>query len=156
MKRRGENAVAVVQLGDGTLGEGAPAQPDFISHAVRVGNLVFTSGQVSALGDLDIRGKVGGDLTLEEGQKAAEICAVNCLRAIAAVADPDSIVRIIKVLGMVNVAEGFDATPAVINGATNLLNTVVGDNGTHARSAVGMVLPFNYAVEVELVAELRA
>lgn len=135
--------------------EAAPLEVLSFHAAVRTGNLVFTSGQVSALGDIDIRGKVGGDLTLEQGQKAAEVCAVNCLRAIAAVADPDSIVRIIKVLGMVNVADGFDATPAVINGATDLLNAVVGDNGTHARSAVGMVLPFNFAVEVELVAELR-
>jgi enamine deaminase RidA (YjgF/YER057c/UK114 family) len=135
-----------------------PAPLDVLSFhaAVRTGNLVFTSGQVPMLGETTVRGKVGGDLDLEAGYKAAEICAVNCLRAVAAVADPDSIVRIVKVLGMVNVADGFDDTSSVINGATDLLNAVIGEGSTHARSAVGMVLPNNWAVEVELVAELRA
>jgi enamine deaminase RidA (YjgF/YER057c/UK114 family) len=134
-----------------------PAGIKFLSFnaAVRTGNLVFTSGQIPALGEIEIRGKVGGEIDLETGYKAAEICAVNCLRAVAAVADPDSIVRIVKVLGMVNVAEGFDDTSSVINGATDLLNAVTGDGKTHARSAVGVVLPNNWAVEVELVAELR-
>ena len=136
--------------------EPAPLEVLSFHAAARTGNLVFTSGQIPMLGDTAIRGKVGDDLDLDAGYKAAEICAVNCLRAIAAVADPDSIVRIVKVLGMVNVAEGFDDTSSVINGATDLLNAVLGEGNTHARSAVGMVLPSNWAVEVELVAELRA
>jgi len=136
--------------------EPAPLEVLSFHTAVRTGNLVFTSGQVPMLGDAAIRGEVGGDLDLETGYKAAQICAVNCLRAIAAIADPDSIIRIVKVFGMVNVADGFNDTSSVINGATDLLNAVVGEGNTHARTAVGMVLPNNWAVEVELVAELRA
>lgn len=123
--------------------------------AVRTGNLVFTSGNVPSHGGVDIKGKVGGDLNVEAGQKAAELCAYNCLRAIGAVADINSIVRIVKVLGMVNVADGFDNTSGVINGASHFLTRVFGEDiGKHARSAVGMVIPANWAVEVEMVVEV--
>lgn len=136
--------------------EPAPLEMHAFHVAVRTGNLVYTSGQVPRLGDIEIRGKVGSDLDLETGYRAAEICAVNCLRAIGAVADVNSVVRIVKVLGMVNVADGFVDTPDVINGATDLLNAVVGAGRTHARSAAGMALPYNWAVEVELIAEIAA
>ncbi len=119
--------------------------------ATRVGNLIFTSGQVSRLDKLEIRGKVGADVDLATAQKAAEICAYNCLRAAGAVADINSITRVVKVLGMVNVADGFDKTSDVINGCSDFLNKVFGPNGYHARSAVGMVLPANWAVEIEMV-----
>lgn len=124
--------------------------------AVQVGNLVYTSGQIPLMGDLQIKGKVGTDLTLLEAQKAAEICAFNCIRAIGAVADIESVKRIVKVLGMVNVAEGFDDTSGVINGCSDFLKKIWGENGTHARSAVGMVLPGNWSVEVEMIVELKS
>ena len=83
--------------------------------AVRTGNLVFTSGQVSSWGGKTIKGKVGSDLTVAEGYEAAKFCALNCLRAVKAVTGSvDSIQRIVKVLGMVNVAPGFDDTPGCI------------------------------------------
>ena len=119
--------------------------------ATRVGNLIFTSGQVPRLDGLEIKGKVGADINLATAQKAAEICAFNCLRAAGAVADIESITRVAKVLGMVNVAPGFDQTSEVINGASEFLHKVFGENGYHARSAVGMTLPANWAVEIEMV-----
>ena len=124
--------------------------------AVRVGDLVFTSGQVSAWGDKTIKGKVGADVSQEEAIEAARFCALNNLRAVKAVTGSlDKIVRVVKVLGMVNVAPGFDATPAVIHGCSDFLREVFGDAGRHARSAVGMTLPLNYAVEIEMVFEVR-
>lgn len=126
-------------------------------HAVRTGNLVYTSGQVSRWGDREIKGKLGQDLTVEEGYEAARFCALNCLQAIHSLTgDVDKVTRIVKVLGMVNVAPGFDNTPGVIHGCSDLLLAVLGAAGVHARSAVGMTIPFDYAVEVELVAEVQA
>jgi enamine deaminase RidA (YjgF/YER057c/UK114 family) len=122
--------------------------------AVRTGHLVFTSGQLPSLGDVAIKGRVGTEVDLATAQEAARLCAVNCLRAISTVADLDSVTRIVKVFGMVNTAEGFSDTAGVINGATDLFNAAFGAGNTHARSAVGMSLPDNWAVEVEVVAEL--
>ena len=135
--------------------EPMPLQRRAFHVAVRTGNLVFTSGQLPTLGDVEIKGAVGGDVDLATAQKAAEICAFNCLRAVAAVADLDDVTRAVKVLGLVNCADGFRDTSSVINGATDLLNAVFGVDNTHARSAVGALLPDNWAVEVELVVELR-
>lgn len=119
--------------------------------ATRVGNLVFTSGQIPLLDGIEIRGKVGTDIDLKQAQKAAEICAYNCLRAAGAVVNIESITRVVKLLGMVNVADGFDQTSEVINGCSLFLHKVFGENGYHARTAVGMVLPSNWAVEIEMV-----
>jgi enamine deaminase RidA (YjgF/YER057c/UK114 family) len=125
-------------------------------QATRSGNLVYVSGQVPSWGDKTIKGKVGGDLTAEQGYEAAKFCTLNCLRAVKAVAGSlDNVVQIVKVFGMVNVAPGFDATPAVINGCSDLLREVFGDAGKHARSAVGMTVPLNFAVEVEMIVEVR-
>lgn len=123
--------------------------------AVRTGDLVFTSGHVPMLGEVEIKGKVGEDLDVEQAQRAAELCAFNCLCAVGAVVDIESISRVIKVFGMVNVADGFNDTSAVIDGATSFLNAIFSPQQTHARSAVGMVIPANWAVEVEMVVELR-
>lgn len=125
-------------------------------QAVRTGNLIFTSGQVSRWGDKELKGKVGRDLSVEEGYEAARMAALNALRAIKTVAGSlDNVVRFIKVLGMVNVAPDFDNTPGVIHGCSDLLRAVFGEVGYHARSAVGMTIPFNYAVEIEMVVEVK-
>jgi enamine deaminase RidA (YjgF/YER057c/UK114 family) len=125
-------------------------------QAVRTGNLIYTSGQVSSWGGKTIKGKVGRDLTVEEGYEAARMSALNCLRAIKTVAGSvDKVSRIVKVLGMVNVAPDFDNTPGVIHGCSDFLREVFGETGFHARSAVGMTIPFNYAVEVEMVVEVK-
>lgn len=127
-----------------------------LMHAVRTGNLIYTSGQVSAWDGKEIKGKVGQDLTVKEGYEAARMCALNCLSAVKTLAGSlDNVSRIIKVLGMVNVAPGFDNTPGVIHGCSDLLLEVFGDAGRHARSAVGMTIPVNYAVEIEMIVEVN-
>jgi enamine deaminase RidA (YjgF/YER057c/UK114 family) len=125
-------------------------------QAVRTGNLVFTSGQVSRWGEKEIKGKVGRDLSVEEGYEAARMCTLNALRAIKTAAGSlDNVVRFVKVLGMVNVAPDFDNTPGVIHGCSDFLREVFGEAGHHARSAVGMTIPFNFAVEIEMVVEVK-
>ncbi len=130
--------------------------------AVRTGNLVFISGHGPALekagGELElIRGKVGRDLTLEQGYEAAKLVALHLLRALKEViGDLDKVVRIVKLLGMVNTADGFKDQPKVINGASDLFVALWGDAGRHARSAVGLYeLPFGIAVEIEAIVEVR-
>jgi enamine deaminase RidA (YjgF/YER057c/UK114 family) len=124
--------------------------------AVRTGNLIYTSGQTSQWAGQEVKGKVGADLTVEEGYAAARLCALNCLRAVKTLTGSlDSIVQCVKVLGMVNVAPGFANTPGVMHGCSDLLVEVFGEVGRHARSAVGMTIPFNYAVEVELIVEVQ-
>ena len=127
-----------------------------IMHAVRTGNLIYTSGQVSRWGDREIKGKLGRDLTVEQGYEAARFSALSCLAAIKTLAGSlDNVVRVIKVLGMVNVAPDFDNTPGVIHGCSDLLLELFGEAGRHARSAVGMTIPNNYAVEVEMIVEVK-
>ena len=125
-------------------------------HAVKTGNLIFTSGQVSAWGGTEIRGKVGTDLTEEQSYEAAKMSALNCLQAVHSLAGSiDEVVQVVKLLGMVNVAPGYDNTPGAIHGASDLFLEVFGEAGHHARSAVGMTIPFNFAVEVEAIFEVR-
>jgi enamine deaminase RidA (YjgF/YER057c/UK114 family) len=124
--------------------------------AVRSGNLIFTSGQVPNWEGQTVMGKVGQDLSVEQGYAAARLCTLNCLRAVKTLAGSlDAVTRIVKVLGMVNVAPDFNNTPAVIHGCSDLLLEVFGEAGRHARSAVGMTIPLNYAVEVEMVVEVK-
>jgi enamine deaminase RidA (YjgF/YER057c/UK114 family) len=122
--------------------------------AVQVGNLVYSSGSVSRFNDHEIKGHVGADLTVEQGYQAARLSTLNALQVVHSLVGLDRVVRIVKVLGMVNVAPGFDNTPAVIHGCSDLLLEVFGDAGKHARSAVGMVIPYNFATEVELIVEV--
>lgn len=127
-----------------------------LMHAKRTGNLIYTSGQISNWGGKAIKGKVGRDLTVEEGYEAARFSALNCLAAIKTLAGSlDNVVQVVKVLGMVNVAPDFDDTPAVIHGCSDLLIEVFGEAGRHARSAVGMTIPHNWAVEVEVIVEVK-
>ena len=125
-------------------------------RAVRTGALIYTSGQVSSWNGREIKGKLGMDLTVEQGYEAARLCALGCLRAIKSLSGSlDMVARVVKVLGMVNVAPGFDDTPGVIHGCSDLLLEVFGEAGRHARSAVGMTIPYNYAVEIEMIVEVR-
>ncbi len=126
--------------------------------AIRAGEFVYTSGQVPIVGgELKYKGKVGTDLTLEDGQKAAIICALNGLSAIKGVmGDLDKIERIIKVTVFVNSANGFTDQPKVANGASEFLGSVFGDAGIHTRSAVGVSeLPINSAVEIEMIVKVK-
>ena len=126
--------------------------------AIRAGEFVYTSGQVPLVGgELKYAGKVGTDLTLEEGQKAAIICSLNALSAIkGVVGDLNKIEQIIKLTVFVNSANGFTDQPKVANGASELLGNIFGDAGIHTRSAVGVSeLPINSAVEIEMIVKLK-
>lgn len=120
-------------------------------------DLVYVGGHGPIDGEKTIRGKVGGDLSLEDGRRAARLTALSILATLQAeLGDLDRIARIVKVFGMVNVAAGFNQTPAVIDGCSDLLVEVFGEAGRHTRSAVGLAeLPFDIAVEIELIARLR-
>ena len=119
-------------------------------------DLVYVGGHGPVDGATIIRGKVGADLNLEEGRTAARMTALSILATLESeLGDLDRIIRIVKVFGMVNVAPGFNQTPAVIDGCSDLLVDVFGEAGRHARSAVGLAeLPFDIAVEIELIARL--
>lgn len=125
--------------------------------AVRTGNLVYTSGQVPLVdGKLAGTGKLGADLTTEQGAELARICALNALAAVKSeVGDLSRVVRIVKVVVFVASDPAFTDQPKVGNGASELLGAVLGEAGKHARSAVGVAsLPLDAPVEVELIAEV--
>lgn len=126
--------------------------------AVRTGSLVYTSGQLPMQsGELPQTGKVGAEVTPEQGHALARICALNALAAVDALVGLDAVARVVKVVGFVASAPNFNGQPGVVNGASELLGEVFGDAGTHARSAVGVSeLPLNAPVEVELIVELQA
>ncbi|KKB98571.1 RidA family protein [Mycolicibacter arupensis] len=126
--------------------------------AVRTGNLVYTSGQLPMqAGALPQTGKVGGQVSPEEGHALARICALNALAAVDALVGLDAVARVVKVVGFVASAANFNGQPAVVNGSSELLGEVFGDAGKHARSAVGVSeLPLDAPVEVELIVELKA
>ncbi|NLC37886.1 MAG: RidA family protein, partial [Clostridia bacterium] len=125
---------------------------------VQVGNFIYTSGQIPLVnGELKFKGKVGKELTMEEGYEAAKICALNCLGvAKSLLGSLDKIERIVKVTGFVNSAPGFTSQPKVIDGASELLGEIFGEKGRHARSAVGVAeLPVDAAVEVEMIIQVK-
>lgn len=124
--------------------------------AVRTGNLVYTSGQLPLeSGQPTHSGKVGADVTPEEGKIAARTCALNALAAVDALVGIDSVVRVVKLVGFVASAPGFHGQPGVVNGASEFLGQVFGEAGAHARSAVGVAeLPLDVPVEVELIVEV--
>ena len=145
------------------LGLTLPPIPTPIANyvpAVRTGNLVFISGHgpiTMVDGKVSyIRGKVGRELTVEQGYDAAKIVTLNMLQSLKVViSDLDRVRRIVKLLGFVNCTEDFPDQPKVINGASDLLVELYGERGRHARSAVGMYqLPFGIAVEIEMVVEV--
>ena len=126
---------------------------------VRVGSLLFLSGHGPSRVDgvPAVRGKVGRDLSLEDGYKAAREVGINLLGTTRALLGSlDKVKRVVKVLGMVNSAEGFGDQPKVINGFSDLMVEVFGENGRHARSAVGMAeLPMGIPVETEMILEVE-
>ena len=144
------------------LGITLPESPQPIANyvpAVRTGNLLFVAGLGPAEREdgTTPSGKVGSDLTLEEGYEAARLVGVNLLaRLKSSLGDLDRVERIVKLLSMVNCTPDFNQHPQVANGCSDLLVEVFGDKGRHARSAVGMSsLPNDIPVEIEMVVEIR-
>ncbi len=124
--------------------------------AVRTGNLVYTAGQLPMVaGSLIQAGKVGAEVAPEDGKALARVCALNALAAVHSLVGIDSVTRVVKVVGFVASATGFNGQPGVINGASELFGEVFGDAGAHSRSAVGVSeLPLDAPVEVEVIFEV--
>ncbi len=126
--------------------------PVVITH-----NFAFIAGQIPTEGgQVKFRGKVGKDISIEAGQQAARLCTINALAQLkSALGSLDKVKRVVKVTGFVSCDSSFTDQPKVINGASNLLVQVFGENGRHARAAVGVSsLPLDSAVEVEFIAEI--
>ncbi len=130
----------------------APAPAANYVPFVKVGNIVYVSGQVAMVDGQFTTGKLGADMSVEDGAAAARTCAIGLLAQVKAACDGDlgKLVRVIKLTGFVNSTAEFGDQPAVINGASNFLVEVLGDIGRHSRSAVSAAsLPFGVAVEIE-------
>ena len=126
--------------------------------AVRTGSQVFVSGQVSNGPDGFIKGKLGADMSIEEGASAARACGLSLIAQLKAACegDLDRLVRVVKLVGFVNSTADFTDQPKVINGASDLMVQVFGDAGRHARSAVSAAsLPLGVAVEIEAIFEVK-
>lgn len=143
------------------LGVELPPSPPPVANyvnAVLSGNLLFLSGHgPSRDGTFAYYGKLGTDVSIEEGYACARLVMLNLLATAAEVlGDLDRVRRVVKVLGMVRSAEGFTDQPKVIDGASDLLVRIFGERGRHARSAVGMAeLPFGIPVEIEMILEVE-
>ena len=124
--------------------------------ATRVGNQVWTSGQLPVVGgELPASGKVGAEVSLEKAQELARVAVLNALAAIDDLVGLDHVTRVVKVVGFVASDPSFTEQAAVINGASDFLGEVFGDAGIHARSAVGVaVLPKDSPVEIEVIVEI--
>jgi enamine deaminase RidA (YjgF/YER057c/UK114 family) len=126
--------------------------------AVVSGNLVFTAGQIPLVdGKLMAEGRLGAEISAEQGKEIAQRCALNAIAAVKSVlGDLGRVKKVVKVVGFVASTPDFTAQPGVVNGASELLQAAFGDVGIHARSAVGVaVLPLNSPVEVELIVEFE-
>jgi len=124
---------------------------------VRTGNLLFLSGQLCLVDGVPVaKGKLGAQVTVEAGQAAARICAINLLSQVrVAVGDLDKVVRVVRLGGFVSSAPDFFGASVVMNGASDLMLAVFGDKGRHARSTIGVpVLPADAAVEIEATFEV--
>jgi enamine deaminase RidA (YjgF/YER057c/UK114 family) len=126
--------------------------------AIKVEKLVYTAGQLPTVnGQLQYKGKVGFDVSEEDGQKAAVLSLLNCLAVIKSICgDLDQIEQVVKLTVFVNSADGFTNQPKVANGASELLLRIFGDAGKHVRSAVGVnELPIDAPLEIEMVVKLK-
>ncbi len=125
---------------------------------VQVGNLLFVSGQTPEVdGVMQYVGRLGAEIDVETGKKAARLAALNCLGEVQAVLGSlDYVERIVRVIGYVRSAEGFGEQPLVINGASDLLIEIFGEAGRHARAALGTSeLPFGAPVELEMIVQVK-
>ncbi|RLJ41298.1 enamine deaminase RidA (YjgF/YER057c/UK114 family) [Litoreibacter meonggei] len=136
----------------------APAPAANYVPSVIVGDTVYISGQISQNDDGFITGKIGADLTVQQGAAAARTCAISLLAQLKAACGGDlsRLVRVVKLTGFVNSTPDFTEQPKVINGASDFLVEALGDAGKHARSAVSAgALPFNVAVEIEGIFQIK-
>jgi enamine deaminase RidA (YjgF/YER057c/UK114 family) len=135
-----------------------PAPKGVYLTAVEVDGMLYTAGSSCFVdGELRYTGKLGSDVTVEEGQEAARCTVLNLLSVIKQhIGDLDRIERVVKVLGFVASAPGFNRQPQVLNGASELLGEALGERGRHARSAVGVnELPMNTCIEIEMIVKVK-
>jgi enamine deaminase RidA (YjgF/YER057c/UK114 family) len=135
----------------------APAPAANYVPYVQVGDMLYVSGQIAKDGDTLLTGKLGADMSTDDGAKAAEVCAIALLAQVKAACggDLDRLVRVVKLTGFVNSTPDFTEQPAVINGASNLIGDALGEAGKHARAAVSAPsLPFGVAVEIDGVFQI--
>jgi len=140
----------LTELGE-TLPDASAPAGNYVPFVV-VGDMVYISGQISADGNGPITGKLGADMDIDGGAKAAKACALSLIAQLKAACggDLDRVVKVVKLGGFVNSTPEFDKQPAVINGASAFMVAVFGDAGRHARAAVSAAsLPFGVAVEIE-------
>lgn len=126
--------------------------------SIKTGNYIFTAGQVPFVkGELKYKGKVGLDISLEDAQKAAQICALNCLGVVKSISGSlENIEQIIKLTVFVSSTDDFNSQHLVANGASELLGKIFGEKGKHARSAVGVnALPGGSVVEIEMIVKVK-
>ena len=139
------------------LPEAAAPAANYVPYVVS-GAHVFVAGQIALLnGELKYRGKVGQELSIEEGYRAARLCGLNVIAQVKAACggDLDRVRRIVRLGGFVNASDDFHDHPKVVNGASDLMVEVFGDRGKHARAAVGCsALPLNVATEVDAIVEI--
>ncbi|MDQ3841244.1 MAG: RidA family protein [Actinomycetota bacterium] len=145
------------------LGYELPAVPrpagSYVPATIATGTLLFTAGHLPFKeGRLAYTGKVGAGVSVEDAKGAARLCALNALAAVKAEAETlENVRRVVKVVGYVASANGFNNQPEVMNGVSDLLDKIFGERGLHARTAVGVAeLPLDAPVEVELTIELSA
>jgi enamine deaminase RidA (YjgF/YER057c/UK114 family) len=139
-----------------TLPDAPAPAANYVPYVIS-GNLVFVSGQISKDDSGMITGKLGDDFSIEQGQAAAKVCAINLLAQLKAACggDLDRLVRVVKLGGFVNSTGDFESHPMVINGASDFIGEVCGAKGAHARAAVGCAsLPLGVAVEIEGIFEI--
>ncbi len=133
-------------------------QPPIANYvpAKRTGNLIFTAGQVSSLGDKIIKGKLGREIDIETGKAAARICVINCLAAVRnLLGSLNGVKEIVAVHGLINSVPEFTGQAEVMNGASDFMVQVFGENGRHTRTAVGVAsLPFDFSVSIYIVVEI--
>lgn len=140
-----------------TLPDAPAPAANYVPYVI-AGDLVYVSGQLPATSDGMIKGKLGDDLTAEEGAVAAKACAISLLAQLKAACggDIDRLERVVKLVGFVNSTADFPDQPKVINGASDFMVAALGDKGRHARSAVSAAsLPFGVAVEIEAIFQIK-
>lgn len=140
-----------------TLPETSVPSAKFVP-AVKTGNLIYVSGQLPTVaGQPVMKGKLGREISVEQGQEAARVALLNVLAVVRSVTGSlDAVRRIVKLNGWVASAEGFTSQPQVVNGASALLEEIFGEAGKHARAAIGVAeLPSGVPVELELIVEVQ-
>ena len=141
----------------GVILPNAPAPAANYVPFVKIGSLVYVSGQISLGPNGLIKGILGKDMAVEQGKLAARQCAINLLAQVkvACDGDLDRLTQVIKLGGFVNSTPNFFEQPSIINGASDFLVEILGENGRHARTAVGAILPLGVAVEIDGIFSIK-